>query len=76
MRGLSDRGRILFLLAIMAVVAVITAAMSLWLLYQTALDAPLPELHHGLDKVKFPISTIGPQHGCLLWYLVAVQRSL
>ena len=31
---------------------------------------------HGLDKVKYPISTFGPQHGCLLWYLVAVQRSL
>jgi len=37
-RDLSDRGRILFLLAIMAVVAVITTAMSIWLLYQTALD--------------------------------------
>ena len=36
----------------------------------------LPGLHHGLDKLKFPILTIGPQHGCLLWYLVAVQRSL
>ena len=28
-----------------------------------------PGLHRGLDKVKFPILTIGPQHGCLFWYL-------
>jgi hypothetical protein len=27
--------------------------------------APLPEPRHGLDKGKFPILTIGPQHGCL-----------
>ncbi len=38
MKGLSDRGRILSLLAAMAGVAVLTAAMSLWLLYHTALD--------------------------------------
>jgi hypothetical protein len=36
----------------------------------------VPGLHHGLDKVKLPILTISPQHGYLLWYLVAVQRSL
>lgn len=35
---LSDRGRILFLVAIMAVVAVITAIISLGMLHQTALD--------------------------------------
>ncbi len=33
-------------------------------------------IQYGLDKVKFPILTIGSQHGCLLWYLEAVQRSL
>ena len=45
-------------------------------IFFSPLGTPLPGLHHGLDKVKFPILTIGPQHGCLLWYLVPVQRSL
>jgi hypothetical protein len=38
------------------------------------LGAPLPGLHHGLDKVNFPILTIGQQHGCLFWYLATVQH--
>ena len=40
------------------------------------LGTPLPGLHHGLDKVKFPILTIAPQHGCLFWHLATVQQSL
>ena len=43
---------------------------------QSPLGTPLPGLHHGLDKVKSPILTIGPQHGCLFWYLATVQQSL
>jgi len=42
---------------------------------QSPLGAPLPGLHHHLDKVKFPILAIGPQHGCLFWYLATVQQS-
>jgi hypothetical protein len=38
------------------------------------LGAPLPGLHHGLDKVNFLILTIDPQHGCLFWYLATVQH--
>jgi len=30
--------------------------------------------NNGLDKVKFPILTIGPQNGCLFWYLATGQH--
>lgn len=66
MRILSDRGRIVLLLGIMAGVAITTAAVAIWLLYQTALDqqrSRLVELAQAQARLIEAVARFNAEHG-------------